>query len=80
MDVLPDVQFGPVAEREHTDTFTLVHFAVEKVPQLWPLVLRVPLVLAVTEAVDTFFRPALLFIAPGTAKGRVELVVVERLL
>ena len=80
MDVLPDIQFGPVAQREYANTFTFVQFAVVNVPQLRPLILRVPLMLAIAEAVDTFFRTAFLFIATGTAERSVKLVVVERLL
>ena len=32
----------------------------------------------VAETEDTFFRPALFLVATGTAKGRVELVLVQR--
>src|SRR3954447_4531533 len=80
VDVLPDVQFGPVAQREGANALTLVHLAVVQVPELRPLVLRVPLVQAVAEAVNALLGPALLLVATGTAERRVELVVVQRLL
>ena len=80
VDVLPDVQLGPVAQREGADALALVHLAVVQVPELRPLVLRVPLVQAVAEAVDALLGPRLLLVAAGAAERRVELVVVERLL
>src|SRR3954470_4861319 len=80
VDVLPDVQFGPVAQREGADALAVVHLAVVQVPELRPLVLRVPLVQAVAEAVDALLGPALLLVAAGSAERRVEMVVVERLL
>ena len=43
VDVLPDVQLRPVRERKHADALALVDAAVVQVPQLRPLVLRVPL-------------------------------------
>ena len=58
----------------------LLILPVEQVPQLRPLVLRVPLVHAVAEAVDALLGPALLLVAAGAAERRVELVVVQRLL
>ena len=80
MNVLPDVQFGPVAQWKGANALALVHFAVVQVPELGPLIFRVPLMQLVAEAVDTFFGPAFLFVAAGPAEGRVELKVVQRLL
>ena len=67
-------------QREDADALALVHLAVVQVPELRPLVLRVPLVQAVAEAVDALLGPALLLVAAGAAERRVELVVVQRLL
>ena len=80
IDVLPDVQFGPVGEREHTDRLALLHLAVVEVPQFRTLVLRIPAVLAVTEGVDTLLGPGLLFVATGTTEGGIEAVLVQCLL
>src|SRR5437870_11640830 len=41
VDVLPDVQLGPVGKRKNADALALVYTAIEKVPQLWALVLRI---------------------------------------
>src|SRR3954453_1399503 len=49
-DVLPDVELGPVRQREHPDRLTEVDAAVVEVPQLGALVLRVPLAELVAEA------------------------------
>ncbi len=80
MDVLPDVELGPVADGEDADRFTRVLAAVVEVPQLGALVLGVPLVLGVAEAEDAFLGAALLFVAARAAEGGVEAMVVQRLL
>jgi len=52
VDVLPDIQFGPVRQREDTDRLALLDLAVVEIPQLGTLILRVPAMLAVAEGVD----------------------------
>ena len=49
------------------------------VPQLRTLVLRVPLVELIAERIDTFFRPALLFIATSASESGIELIFIERM-
>jgi len=44
MDVLPHIQFRPIAERKHSNRFPLIHLAVVTIPELGPLILRIPLV------------------------------------
>src|SRR5207253_9116045 len=46
-------------------------------PQFRPLVARIPDMALRTERKDAFLGPALLFIAPGAAKCRIEAVKVE---
>ncbi|RMV96151.1 hypothetical protein ALP01_05381 [Pseudomonas caricapapayae] len=79
VDVLPDVQLGPVGKREHTDRLAFVDVAVIDVPQLGALVFRVPAMLAVAERVDTLLGPGLFFVASGTTEGSIETMFVERL-
>src|SRR5450830_2118807 len=80
VDVLPDVQLGPVRQWENADRLALVDLAVVDVPQLRTLVLRVPAVLTVAEGVDALLGPRLLFVTPGAAEGCVEAVLVQGLL
>ena len=80
VDVLPDVQLGPVGQREDADRLALLHLAVVDVPQLGTLVLRVPAVLAVAERIDPFLGPRLLLVAARAAEGSVETVLVQGLL
>ena len=80
IDVLPDVQLGPVGEREHPDALPLVDLAVVDAPQLRALVLRIPAVGLVTEGVDPLLGTGLLLVAAGAAEGGIEAVFVERLL
>ena len=72
VDVLPDVQLGPVRERKHTDAFVLVHAAVEQIPELGPLVLGVPLSEAVAKRINPLFGSRLFLIAARTAKRRIK--------
>ncbi len=79
MDVLPDVQLGPVGEGEDADRLAAVDPAVVEVPELRPLVLRVPAVVPVAEGVDALLGARLLLVAAGPAERGVELVLREGL-
>ena len=74
VDVLPDVELGPVRHREHADALALVLARVVQAPQLGALVLRVPAVLAAAEREDALLGAALLLVAARAAEGRVEAV------
>ena len=77
-DVGPDVELGPVGQREHPDVLALVVAAVVQVPQLGPLGLRIPLAELVAEAEHPLLGAGLLLVAPGTAERGVELVLPDR--
>ena len=72
VDVLPDVEFGPVGEREDADALALIDAAVVEVPQFGALVLGVPLAEGVAEGVDALLGARFLFVAARAAEGRVE--------
>ena len=78
VDVIPDVQLRPVAQREHAERFARIVTRVEHVPQFRPLVLGVPLHGFVAKGEDPFLRPRPFFIAPGPAEGRIELMLPKR--
>jgi hypothetical protein len=80
VDVLPDVELGPVRQRKDADRFARVLARVVEPPELGPLRLRVPAVLGAAEREDALLGARLLLVAPGAAEGRVEAVQVERLL
>src|ERR687898_542754 len=77
-DVLPDVELGPVGQREHPDVLALAVAAVVEGPELGPLVLGVPLAEVVAEAEHALLGPGLLLVAPGAAEHGVEPVLVDR--
>ena len=56
VDVLPDVDLGPVREREHADALAGAQLAVQQVPQLRALPLRVPLTVRVADGEDALLR------------------------
>ena len=79
VDVLPYVHLRPVGERKDANAFAGMNPRVVKVPQFRALVLRVPLPGAVAEGIDALLGARFFFIAPRAAKGRVEIVVAQRI-
>src|SRR6478735_2984842 len=77
LDVAPDVDLGPVADREDADVLAGTVPGVEEVPQLGALVLRVPLTELVAEADDALLGAGLLLVAAAAAEDAVETVVVD---
>ncbi len=77
-DVAPDVELGPVGQREHPDLFALLDPPVVERPRLGPLRARVPLAELVAEAQDAFLGPGALLVAAGATEGGVELAGIER--
>ena len=71
-DVLPHVELGPVGDREHAHVLALVDARVVEVPQLRPLVLRIPLAELVAEREHALLRARLLLVAPRAADAGVE--------
>ena len=51
---------------------------VEEVPQLRPLVARLPLTELVAQREDTLLGPRLFLVAPATAENGVELMLLDR--
>src|SRR6202000_3365281 len=74
----PDVELGPVGDREDADVLALAMTPVVEVPQLGPLVLRVPLAEFVAEGEDPLLRPRLVLVAPAAAEDGVEATVLDR--
>ncbi len=77
-DVAPDVEFGPVRQREHADALARLHAPVVEVPQFRALALRIPLAVAVAERVDPLLRARALFLAPRAADHRVVVARLQR--
>ncbi len=80
VDVEPDVELGPVREREHADRLAALLLRVVQAPELGPLVLRVPPVLRGAEREDALLRTRLLLVAARAAERGVEAVLRQRLL
>src|SRR5882672_2468124 len=72
LHILPDVELGPVADGEDAHVLALSHAGVVEIPQLRPLVLRVPLAELVAKREDPFLRTRLFFVAPRAADGGIE--------
>src|SRR3546814_11661729 len=72
--MLPDVQRGPVGDREDANALALVLPGVVELPQLRPLVLRVPAMVGRAKGEDALLGAALLLVAPSAAERRVETI------
>ena len=79
LDVLPHVQFGPVADREHAEMLAGLQPGVEQRPQLGPLGLGLPLAEAVAVREDALLGAGFFFVAAGAANQRVKAEFVNRL-
>lgn len=80
IDVLPDIEFGPIGEGEDADALAFVDLAVVDIPKFGALIFGIPAVIFVTEGVDPFLGARLFLITPSTTEGGIELVVIECLL
>src|SRR5271163_2942797 len=79
MNVLPDIQLGPIGNGEYPNALALVSGCVVEAPELRALILRVPAMLCGAEGEDSFLGAAFLFVAPRPAECRGEFILVERL-
>src|SRR5690606_33170171 len=77
LDVLPDVEFGPVRQREDADVLAPAVLAVVELPQLGALRAGVPGAEGVPEGEDALLGAGLLLVATGTAEDRVEAVLLD---
>ena len=78
LDVAPDVQLGPVAQREDPDLLTLLDPAVVQRPRLRTLRSRIPLAELVAEAQNSLLGPGALLVATGAAECGIEAARLER--
>ena len=76
---MPDVEFGPVRERENPDRFTLVLAGVIGVPQFRTLAFGVPAVLGIAEGENPFLGAGFFLITARPAKGRIKTILVKGL-
>src|SRR5262249_31923883 len=77
-NVLPDVELGPVRDREAAHLLALADLAVVEVPELRPLGTRIPLTEVVAEREDPLLRARALLVAAGAADRGVVSVLDHR--
>ena len=77
VDVLPDIHFGPVAQGKHPEVFAHVLLTVEDVPELWSLILGIPLSEIIPVGKETFLGPGFLLIAPPSSQGRIKFELLD---
>src|SRR6185369_5306313 len=72
LDVVPNVELGPVGEGKDPHGLAVLDAAVEEVPHFGALCAGIPLSEAVAEGVDALFGAGSLFLATGAAHGCVD--------
>src|SRR5690606_17195697 len=76
-NVIPDIQFRPVADREYPDVLALINSSIENIPELGALALRIPLSEFIPHGKYTFFRTGFLFIPACTANTGVKAIALN---
>ena len=77
VDVLPNVEFRPVGEREDAQAFAGMDAGVENIPEFRALIARVPLAPLIAEGEDAFLSAGPFFIAARATDGGVETAVAQ---
>jgi hypothetical protein len=67
VDILPNVEFCPVRDREHAEVFAEVLAAVKDIPELGALVLGIPLAKIVAVREEALLGTGFFLVAAGTA-------------
>ena len=80
MDILPDIQLGPVGERKDPNTLPRSDTGVVEIPEFRPLILGVPAVAGAAKGKNTFLGPGFFLVTPRASEGSVEFVFVQGLL
>src|ERR1700731_2655031 len=77
-DVFPDVQLGPVGQREHAHRLPPAQTGVVEPPEFRPLVFRVPAMVGTAHRKDPLLSAALFLVPTRPAERRVKSMAVER--
>src|SRR4029077_12006743 len=80
MDVLPNIEFGPVGNRKHANAFALRFARVVEIPKFRTLFLGIPAMIGAAKTEDAFFGATFLLVATRAAERGIEGVLIERLL
>jgi hypothetical protein len=73
-DVLPDVGFRPIGQREDTDGFPVIDPGIVEVPKLRTLRFGIPTMTDSPKRKDAFLGARFFLVAPGAAEHEIEAV------
>ena len=79
MDVCPNIELGPIRQREYPHALPRLDTGVEGAPQLRPLALRIPAMRFVAEREDALLGARFLLLAPSTGDGGVKRMPLQSL-
>src|SRR6185312_5241802 len=78
-DIFPDVQLRPVGKRKDADALAFIDPAVKEVPQLWPLIFRVPLAKGIAKGKNALLGARLFLIPARSADCSVNSILRQRI-
>ena len=79
IDVVPDVELGPIRQRKNADAFAAALAAIIDAPWLGALALRIPQMIGAAKGEHTFLGTRCLLVAAGAAECGIEAIMIERL-
>src|SRR5450432_2611625 len=71
-DIIPDIKFGPVTDRECAYIFSFLNFAIIDIPEFGPLSLRIPLAEFIAYRKYSFLGTRFFLISSGSANAGVK--------
>jgi len=77
VDVLPDIELGPIRERKDAQAFARMNARVENVPEFGTLIARVPLAALIAKRKDAFFGAGTFFVAARAPDSGIETAVAQ---
>src|SRR4051794_24872549 len=78
-DIFPDIQLRPVGKRKDADALAFIDPAVKEVPQLWPLIFRVPLAKGIAKGKNALLGARLFLIPARSADCSVNSILRQRI-
>ena len=72
VNILPNIQLGPIAKREYPKLLSNMLFPVKQIPKLWTLVFWIPLSKFITVREKPLLCPGLFLIPSATPQGCIK--------
>src|SRR5436190_5809877 len=78
-DIIPDIEFRPVADRKHPYVFAFVYLSIVNIPQFRSLKLGIPLTKLITDGKYPLFRSCFFLISSPATDTAIEFKFLYRI-